>query len=76
MCQYCKKIGSLDIDGKDFELKPTAGFRNDRKYSSWILKGKADKKANIMILTNNTNGVYFSINYCPMCGRKLEEVIK
>ena len=70
-CGYCKKGHFLDIDGKEFELKPTAGFQNDRKYSSWIIKGTEDKKAGIIIITNGSNGVYFDINYCPQCGRKL-----
>ena len=71
MCEYCKATLILEIRGKDFDLKPTAGFKNDRKYSSWIMKGKADKKAGILIATDGGNGVYFDINYCPRCGRKL-----
>lgn len=72
-CEYCCKGNKVEIHGKDFELKPTAGFKYDRKYSSWIMKGKEDKKAAIMISTDGTNGVYTDINYCPMCGRKLKE---
>lgn len=63
----------VEIHGKDFELKPTAGFKRDRKYSSWIMKGKIDKTAGIIIATDNTNGVYFDINYCPICGRKVSD---
>lgn len=70
-CEYCCKWNKLEINGKDFDLKPTAGFKNDRRYSSWIMKGKEDKKAGIIIVTDGTNGVYFDINYCPICGRKL-----
>ena len=71
MCKYCKTSPIMEIGGTEFELKPTAGFKNDRRYSSWIMKGKADKKAGIIIATNGGNGVYFDTNYCPMCGRKL-----
>lgn len=72
-CKYCMEDNEAEIYGKYFELKPTAGFKRDRKYSSWIMKGKTDKTAGIIIATNNTNGVYFDINYCPMCGRKLKK---
>ncbi len=71
MCEYCKQKNETNIWGKEFELQPTAGFHNDRYYSSWIMKNKADEKAGIMIATNGTNGVFAEINYCPMCGRKL-----
>lgn len=72
MCGYCKeKSKNTEIMGKEFELKPTAGFKKDRIYSSWIMKRKNDKKVEIMIATNGTNGVYFDINYCPQCGRNL-----
>ena len=71
MCEYCEKGNKMEIHGKMFNIKPTSGFKNDRFYSSWIMKGKEDKKAGILIATNGGNGVYFDINYCPICGRKL-----
>ena len=71
MCKYCKESPIMEIGGTEFKLKPTAGFKNDRRYSLWIMKGKEDKKAGIIIATDGSNGVYFDINYCPMCGRKL-----
>lgn len=71
MCKYCEGNNDYDIHGSYFKLLPTFGFKNDRKYDSWIIRSKMDKKAGIMILTDNSNGVYFNINYCPMCGRKL-----
>lgn len=70
MCEYCKIRGKGEVCGKEFKLLPTFGFENDRIYSSWLLKNKIDRKVGVMITTNNTNGVYFNINYCPMCGRK------
>lgn len=73
MCEYCEEEQDKTIYGKRFKLLPTAGFENDRTYSSWIMKNKSDKKAGIMIATNNSNAVYFDIAYCPMCGRKLGE---
>ena len=72
-CSYCIKRKDNTISGKEFNLKPTAGFENDRRYSSWIMKNKGDKKAGILIATNNSNAVYFDIEFCPMCGRKLGE---
>lgn len=73
MCEYCEEKEKIDICGRNFTLQPTVGFRNDRHYSSWIMKGKSDKNAGIVIATNGGNAVYFDINYCPMCGRKLEK---
>ena len=70
-CEYCCKGGKLEIKGKEFKLKPTTGFKNDRVYSCWIMKCKEDKKAGIMIATDGTNGVYADIDYCPFCGRKI-----
>ena len=71
MCEYCENRNEYEINGKYFKLLPTFGFKNDRKYDVWIMKNKSDKRAGVMITTNNSNGVYFDINYCPMCGRKL-----
>ena len=31
MCKYCKTTPMFEIRGTEFELKPTAGFKNDRK---------------------------------------------
>ena len=39
-CEYCKSKELKEINGKYFKLKATAGFENDRKYDSWIMKGK------------------------------------
>lgn len=72
-CEYCKSRSPQQIYGKDFELKPTTGFKKDRVYSAWIMKDIDDEKAGIMILTNGSNGVYADINYCPMCGRKVSD---
>lgn len=58
MCKYCKTSPIMEIQGTEFKLEPTAGFKNDRKYSSWIMKGKEDKRAGVMIATNGGNGVY------------------
>ncbi len=77
MCEYCEEKSQNEINGKNFNILHTFGFKNDRRYDSWIMKGKIDRKAGIIITTNNSNAVYFDINYCPMCGRKLDKgVIK
>lgn len=73
-CKYCGdyKKNVLAFAGTDFKLIKTAGYKDDWiKYRSWIMKGDKDKKAGIMITEGGCNGVYFDINYCPMCGRKL-----
>ena len=61
MCKYCEEREKNEIKGKDFDLLSTAGFKNDRIYSSWIMKNENDEKAGIMISTNNGNAVYFDI---------------
>lgn len=71
MCRYCEEVEKNIIKGRDFDLIPTACFKYDRIYSSWIMKNKNDEKAGIMISTFNSNAVYFDINYCPICGRRL-----
>lgn len=73
MCEYCENKNKKEIKGKEFDLLPTFGFKNDRKYSSWIMKNRLDEKAGIMIATNNGNAVYFNIDFCPMCGRNLKK---
>lgn len=73
MCKYCEKRENGTIKGQDFKLKKTAGYEKDYMiHCSWIIKGKKDRKAAIIFTTYNTNGVFFDINYCPMCGEKLE----
>ena len=76
ICPYCyEKNGH--IRGKTFhtkDLKPTAGYREPANYvhclDVFILKGKEDKYAGLMI--DNMNGArYIDIRYCPFCGRKL-----
>ena len=72
MCEYCNnRTEKTEINGTSFELKTTAGFKNDRVYDSWIMKGKNDEKAGIIISTNGGNGVYFDINYCPICRKEV-----
>lgn len=73
-CKYCLDYNKdiLNFIGHDFKLIKTAGYKeNNIKYKSWIMKGKYDKKAGIMITEYGYNGAFFEINYCPMCGRKL-----
>ncbi len=81
MCELCENHKIVSTR----EWKKTAGYepeRNENCYRDWvnpksfeqlemfILKGKNDKKAGLMI--NTINGArYIDINYCPMCGRKL-----
>ena len=56
------------IKGKDFKFEKTAGYENDYMiHNSWIMRGKNDRRAAIIFTTYNTNGVFFNINYCPIC---------
>lgn len=73
-CKYCNDYDNRieAFSGKDFELQKTAGYKEEWiKYRSWIMKGASDKKAGIMITECGGSGVFFDINYCPMCGRKI-----
>ena len=75
-CQYCSEEDNY-VAGKSvrtYEFKPTAGYKKPDKFDDYlnlfILKGKNDKKAGLII--ENINGArYIDINYCPFCGRKI-----
>lgn len=78
-CEYCRESEKLKIAGKiiaTFEWKETAGYeapknRNDF-LEMFILKGKNDKKAGLMI--NSGCGFrYIDINYCPKCRTKTSQ---
>ena len=56
MCEYCRESEKLEIAGKiirTFEWKETAGYEAPRNRNDFlemfILKGKNDKKAGMMI---------------------------
>lgn len=76
MCEYCKQSEKLEIAGKitaTFEWKETAGYeapknRNDF-LEMFILKGKNDKKAGLMV-DSGCGFRYIDINYCPKCRPK------
>ena len=84
-CEYCKSTSKEknDIYGKVIrtsDLKLTAGYRANMRTDNntigeylylFILKGKADKKAGLMVETVD-GARYIDINYCPFCGRNLE----
>lgn len=76
ICPYCYEEDGY-IHGKainTYNLKPTAGYTEPTigvdYLNIFILKGKEDKYAGLMI--DNMNGTrYKNIRYCPFCGRKL-----
>lgn len=78
MCEYCNEENN-SIHGKsikDFEWKQTTGYeapknRNDF-LEMFILKGKKNKKAGLMI-DSGCGFRYIDINYCLMCGRRIGE---
>ena len=71
-CEYCKETDG-HMHGKvirTYEFIETAGYKKPEKYRDYlevfILKGKNDDKAGLMI--DNINGARFvDINYCMMC---------
>lgn len=67
-CKYCEKHVS-------FEVEPTAFLKSKGKYDEFnifIHKGEEDEVAGLMI--GNYEGYrYININYCPVCGRRLQE---
>ncbi len=81
MCNYCRFIGK-EIHGKAIkpnEFKKTAGYIEPKNYRDYldlfILKNENDDKAGLMI--DNGNGYRFiDIDYCPFCGRKLNEKLE
>lgn len=78
-CEYCKNVNFGDgeeIFGKYFKLQKTTGFEKQNiNKECWIMKNKNDDSAGIMVAEKyngcNGNALYFNINYCPICGRKL-----
>lgn len=80
-CDYCKEREE-HITGKvirTHEWKLTYGYRerlstttktNYDYLNMFILKGKEDKYAGLMIDSGN-GARYVDIKYCPFCGRKL-----
>lgn len=77
MCEYFRELEKLEIAGKitaTFEWKQTAGYEAPKNKNDFlemfILKGKRDKRAGLMI-DSGCGFRYIDINYCPMCGRKL-----
>ena len=77
MCEYCRESEKLEIAGKiirTFEWEETAGYEAPRNRNDFlemfILKGKNDKKAGLMI-DSGCGFRYIDINYCPMCRTKI-----
>ena len=80
-CDYCYEKEEGDITGKsirNYKWLETAGYRNRITATTnkvdylnmFILKGKKDKYAGLMIDSGN-GARYVDIKYCPFCGRKL-----
>lgn len=76
ICPYCRE-GNGKIRGKTFrtdDFKKTAYSEPIYKdyLEVFILKGKKDKYAGLMIDTIGGTR-YIEIRFCPFCGRKLYE---
>ena len=63
-CKYCMEDNEAEIYGKDFELKPTAGFKRDRKYSSWIIVIYDESYDKLGILIPNKN--YLAVRHTSL----------
>lgn len=80
MCEYCKQWEDKTIHGKhirDYEWRETKCKNEFLTHEldfmeAWIMKCEGDKYAGLMV-DNGHSARYININYCPMCGRKLEE---
>ena len=79
ICEYCREWqNGIRINGKiirDYEWKDTKCKYENLAHEldfieMWIMKGECDKKAAILV-DNGHSARYFKINYCFMCGRKL-----
>lgn len=90
-CKYCIEFSKQEVCGisiRTDDFKHTAGYlpayqeietlgiRIDRNYlDMFILKGKSDEKAGLMVKTHGGDGYrYVEISYCPFCGRYLNEI--
>lgn len=80
-CELCEEKDN-HITGKSIrttEFKETYGYSSNKLvgYNDYlnlfILKGKKDEKAGLMI-ENIIGARYIDINYCPFCGRKLNNL--
>lgn len=83
MCEYCREKDE-EIYGKAIttdEWQETAGHKERKQpnpfnayhfLEMFVLKGKLDKKAGLIIDTG-FGARYIDISYCPFCGRKLGE---
>lgn len=76
MCEYCdKRINNKPIKCIDEDIdksKLTLIKINGIGYTIFAeIDNIADDNSNIPDIADQ----YFEINYCPMCGRKLEEIL-
>ena len=75
MCKYCELGDKTHITGAYFDMKLTKSTESNMRYykpKCFILKGKKDEKASLM-LESYKGCSYIDINYCPLCGKRLGE---
>ena len=77
MCKYCYERNDNEISGKpifQYEFKKTAGYEPPEKINDFlemfILKGKNDKKAGLMVDTGYGYR-YIDIRHCPFCRKEV-----
>lgn len=70
MCKYCDtKIGKTSKLTKGDEAEPHDNFECNIFHSD-------EESPGILLWNNGFYCGYFDIKYCPMCGRKLDYIIK
>lgn len=73
MCDYCNKFQSIKgiTIGESVKIKQCAAETDLKDCQVYIHDG--DKPSIIIWDENGTARGYLEIEFCPMCGRKLEE---
>lgn len=72
-CKYCECAFDGTKDIKNIASKVIQGFPGKIVFSAYV---GSNKKLNVFVCNQSGEGDDFisaSINYCPMCGRKLND---
>ena len=73
MCDFCNKYNNSrgGYSGCSIKCKSTASGITDID-NVFILRSSGDEKAGFMMQDKKQRISFIDINYCPICGRKLE----
>lgn len=64
-CEFCENAPTRYCDTEEFKKDITSGVNADLMY--------IERSVNSYYLTTGHRNDLFKINYCPLCGRKLEK---